>query len=156
MRVLAIDQSSKETGYAIFEDGQLDSYEKLSFSNKDPIERIIRLESAILEIIDYNNIEKVVLEDIQHQNSTTTYKILAFVLGALEVALTKKKIPYEVVSPSTWKSFCGVRGKARTEQKKSAAKFVNRTFEIEPPQDIVDAICLGWAATGDERGLNFS
>ena len=41
------------------------------------------------------------MEDIQYQyGNVLTYKILAMLLGVLEMICTEEKIPYEVVSPN--------------------------------------------------------
>ena len=148
MKILALDQSSKTTGYAIFEDRELVNYGKITFSHSNPIERMNCLMQEIENIIKNNNIEKVFLEDIQMQgrvNNVVTFKILAFVLGMFEIYCFKNKIPYEVIPSSTWKSKCKIKGKARQEQKQDAQRFVKEVFDISPAQDTVDAICLGYS-----------
>lgn len=149
MKVLALDQSSKVTGYAIFNNGDLESYGKFDYKQTNPVQRIAALKKDVLAIIKENDIQEVILEDIQMQknvNNVATFKILAFVLGNLEVLLQEKDIKYQVVASSTWKSKCGIKGKARAEQKKDAQRFVLEVFEVKAIQDIVDAICIGYSA----------
>lgn len=158
-RILAIDQSSKVSGYSIFIDDELEDYGKMSYTDDNPIKRILKLRRAVDTLISENDIEKVILEDIQMQgntNNVVTYKILAFTLGALQLLCEELGIEYEVISSSTWKSRCGVKGKGRTEQKQAAQKFVLEEFNVKAIQDICDAICIGYAAIHTKpTGINF-
>lgn len=80
-------------------------------------------------------------------NNVQTFKVLAEVFGVIYELVTALEIPYTVVFSGTWKSTCGIKGKARDEQKKNAQKFVNDTFHIKATQDESDAICIGIHAT---------
>jgi Holliday junction resolvasome RuvABC endonuclease subunit len=144
-RILAIDQSSRTSGWAIFDDKILENYGKFHYDDLDPILRIIKLKSDIKNLVLQNNIDEIILEDIQQQASVTTYKILAYVLGNLETLFAENGWKYQLTSSSTWKSFCGVKGKGRAEQKKNAQLFVLDTFGVKTIQDTVDAICIGWS-----------
>ena len=63
----------------------------------------------------------------------------------LETFLTDQKIPYEIMSSSTWKSVLSIKGKDRAEQKRNAQKWLVDTYAMKPTQDECDAICIGAA-----------
>lgn len=148
MRILALDQSSKSTGWAVFENGKLID-KGLIKTNGSLIDRLIRQEKEIKEILHYFKIEKVFLEDIQLQksvgNNVVTFKALAFTLGSLEMMLTKEHYPYRVIPPATWRKICGIAGTKRAIQKENAKAFVLEKFNEECQEDICDAICLGYS-----------
>ena len=146
-RLLALDQSSHITGYAIFENGKLLHCNKF-IVNEDQIgKRLMSIKSQVQAIINEYDITEVVLEDIQMQgnvvNNVQTFKILAQVIGVIVELLTELRIPYTEVLASSWKSTLGIKGRGRTEQKQNAQKWVFEKYNIKPIQDICDAICIG-------------
>lgn len=154
-RLLALDQSSKVTGWAIFNNGVLEKHGKFSFTDLDMITRIIKLKNSVDKLIKDENITNVALEEIQMQkntNNVVTFKVLAQVQAAILILCNENAIPYEVVASSTWKSTCGVKGKARLEQKQNAQKFVLEEFGVKAIQDTVDAICIGYSVSESDRG----
>lgn len=65
------------------------------------------------------------MEDIQYQHgAVVTYKILAMLLGVIEVCCMKHGINYEVVSPNVWRKYAGTCGKTRTEEKQLSVATV--------------------------------
>lgn len=147
MILLALDQSSKVTGYAIFIDGALDHHGKINLTSESIGVRLVQFKKAIIDIIDSFKVDKIAFEDIQLQstvgNNVKTYKILAEVFGVIHELCEELNIPYEIVPSVTWKSALNIKGKTRPEQKANAADYVNITYNIKPTQDECDAICIG-------------
>lgn len=144
--LLALDQASLTSGFAVFKDDELFDYGKFTFSDNDIAERLVKIRNKVIELIDKYDINKVAFEDIQMQNSTNnvqTFKVLAEVYGVILELLQEKKIDYVIISSNTWKSTLGIRGRARAEQKRNAQQFVLNTYNIKAIQDICDAICIG-------------
>ncbi len=65
MRLLALDQSSHITGYAVFEDGKLIQSGVFSLKSADLGERLFAYRNKIIELVDIFNIDQVAFEDIQ-------------------------------------------------------------------------------------------
>lgn len=151
MNILALDQASNVTGWAIFNGDRLDSYGKIDLHTiPDIYLRIHELKLQVKTLIQENNIDKIILEDIymdgQKINNVQTFKILAEVFGVLyELCLDLNK-PVDAILAGTWKSALGIKGKTRPEQKRAAQVWVNETYGIKPIQDICDAICIGKCA----------
>lgn len=149
--LLALDQSTAVTGWALFIDEKLERYGVFSPSG-DYLERIAKLCNWVLTIIKHYNKElKIAIEDIQLQEiggikssqNVATFKKLAHAQGALLEIFHELEIPYEIVCPSSWKSSCNIKGTKRAEQKKNAQKFILDKYNINVTEDEADAICLG-------------
>lgn len=148
MKILALDQASRVSGWAIFANNDLLTYGKIDLSKQDDIgERLHLLRQKVKQLIKEYKIEKVILEDIymdQHLiNNVQTFKILAEVFGVLFELCISIDIPVEAVLSGTWKSTLRIKGKNRPEQKHSAQEWVLNNYNIKTNQDTVDAICIG-------------
>lgn len=145
--LLALDQSSHTSGYAIFSEGKLISYGKFTFDDNDIGDRLYKIREKVKSLIEEYNINFVVFEDIQLQsnvaNNVKTFKVLAEVFGVIYELLTELDIPKETVLAGTWKRFLSIKGRARAEQKKEAQNFVLTNYGIKATQDESDAICIG-------------
>lgn len=144
-RILALDQASHITGYALFEDKQLvkwGTYEALSTSEDARVHEINEwLQSKI-----YNwEIDVVGLEGIQYQESfgVTTFQTLARLQGVLINTCYEKGLQYEVCPTNTWRHHCGVKGRSRTDRKKSMQLLIKDWYDISVSDDVADAIGIG-------------
>ena len=146
MKILALDQASRTSGYAIFENNELIDSGTFTLTQEDVGERLVELREKIIRFIENNQIELVLFEDIQLQAGNagvTTYKVLAEVFGVIQELLTEKGIEYQIVHSQTWKSVLNIKGRNRPEQKKNAQMYVLNTFNKKVSQDTADAICIG-------------
>ena len=145
--IIAVDQASNVSGYAIYEDGNLVKHGKVKFEGS-PTERInqvkVWLRGMVTELKQESDKVEVVLEDIQMQKDVVTFKTLAWVQGVLLDMLHEEGIKTQLAFSTEWKSTCGVKGRGRTEQKQNAQKYVQSQFGIKATQDECDAICLGY------------
>ena len=148
-KLLALDQSSRITGWAVFDNGKLVNYGKFNAEvvGANIGDRLEFIRNKIRKLIEDNQIEEVIMEDIQMQgnvvNNVQTFKILAEVFGVISELLIEMKIPQSAVLASSWKSALGIKGRARAEQKQNAQKWVVDTYSVKPTQDECDAICIG-------------
>lgn len=143
MRLLALDQSTRITGWAVYENNKLIQYGKIIEDSDSLAERLVGVRNKIIKLLIDYNIDEVAIEDIQEQNNIQTFKALAEVYGVLEELFKEKHIPYRTVYASSWKSTCGVKGRARADQKRNAQLYVANTYGIKATQDECDAICIG-------------
>ena len=144
--ILALDQSSRITGYAIFIDNQLVASGTFTVTDDHIPDRLVKIRKKVIELIDKYNINKVLLEDIQMQtqvNNVSTHKILAEVLGVLEELCAERKIPHELIHSSSWKSGLNIKGRDRATQKRNAQAYVEDVYKLKVSQDESDAICIG-------------
>lgn len=143
-RVIAFDQATENFGLSIFDDNQLVFYSLYTFSG-DVVSRLTKIKKFITEIVlplwepDY-----VVMEDIQYQyGAVLTYKILAMLLGVIEVACNEANVKYEVVSPNVWRKYAGTAGKSRREEKMLSVAVVREKYGVKVTDDVAEAILIG-------------
>lgn len=126
--LLALDQASQTTGFAIFKNKKLIKADCFTVSGDLP-KRLFKIRQKVSDLIKEYEIDEIVIEDIQLQDSSDgeginqnviTYRTLAEVRGVLEELFTELKIPYQIISSNSWKSYCKIKGKYRSEQKKNA------------------------------------
>lgn len=147
MTILALDQASRTSGYAVFCDDQLIDSGKFTFEDANIAKRLMKIRNKVEELINEFCIEKIILEDIQYQgnvvNNLETFKILAEVIGVLTELAAEKNLPYKLVYSTVWKSTLQIKGRTRPEQKKNAQQYVLNTYGKKVTQDESDAICIG-------------
>lgn len=147
-RILGIDGATKITGYAIVENKKLLTSGIKEEKNECPIHRIAKMKQWLRSMIEVYEIDYVVIEDVYVSVNKQTAILLAKLLGVLEnTAYEQLGNKPLVVSASSWKSYCGVKGKNRFAQKEAAQNFVKKNFGLVASQDRVDAICIAWYGT---------
>lgn len=152
-RVLAIDDATTTSGWAVFDDNVLIKYGKITMTQASAVERISITKQWLASMIvnwspDLVGIEDIQLQQFGEKNSNnvegvTTYKVLAHLQGVLENYLFENNMNYEIVHTATWRAHCDIKGKSRTDKKKSAQLKVKDWYDIQVTQDEADAICIG-------------
>ena len=143
MRLLALDQSSRITGWAIFVNDKLEKYGKFELTHSDFGVRLTQVRSKIRELIEQYQIDEVVFEDVQLQENVQTFKQLAEVYGVIYELVTELNLKNDAILASSWKHTLGIKGKNRPEQKRNAQQYIVNNYNIKPTQDECDAICIG-------------
>ena len=145
--LLALDQSSRTTGYAIFKDDKLYKYGHFTYEDSNFGLRLNKIRKKVLSLINEFDINEIAFEDIymdgQKINNVQTFKALAEVFGVLYELFTDLQIPNTAILAGTWKSTLNIKGIKRTEQKQNAQKYVLNEYNIKATQDECDAICIG-------------
>lgn len=145
--LLALDQSSRITGWSVFENAKLFDYGKFEFTDNDMSQRLLNIKTKVKELIQQYDINEVIFEDIQMQdnvaNNVQTFKVLAQVQGMLLTLFAEMGIPYSIVLASQWKSTLGIKGRTRAEQKRNAQQYIIYKYGVKPTQDEADSICIG-------------
>lgn len=97
MRILALDQSTKITGWAVFDDNELFDCGKFEITDDEIGKRLMYFKFEILKLIFEFAPDKILFEDIQLQtsvgNNVQTFKKLAMVYGVLQALLEEEEIP---------------------------------------------------------------
>lgn len=161
MRLLALDASTKSTGWAIFDDNKLVKYGCLTNSSNNTIERILYMTAEVNKLISENGITKIIMEEVlpknedyddgaKHHSNPKVFKPLMWLQGAIAICahIHHKEIEIEYILPNSWRSKIGIktgRGITREALKKADQKFAKDTFGIDVNDDIADACGLGWS-----------
>lgn len=155
-RLLALDQSLRITGYAIFDDNNLIYSGTYSIPSSIPIERRLgKIMQNLNNIAEEYNITEVVLEDIQYQNNKETFKKLAYVQSIIILWCYYHDCTYTIIPAARWRSLLENKyhikfGKVRAEQKQNAMNFVKSIYpDFIFTEDMADAVCIGLAKQYD-------
>lgn len=160
-KILSLDQSTRITGWSVFDGEELVAYGKWDLDSSIPIaKRLMTIRNKVAELVHKYEIETLVLEDIQLQNNVVnnvqTFKALAEVFGVITEYCEEINLPWSAVLASSWKHTLGIRGANRTAQKKNAQEYIIKTFNIKPTQDECDSICIGLHYVKNEKGFDWS
>lgn len=160
-KLLALDQSTKTTGYAVYHDDRLYTFGHFTCNQKDLGERLMNIRYKVIELIDQYDINEVIMEDIHLEedvnNNVQTFKKLAEVFGVIYEMLTEKDLCNDAVQASVWKSGVGITSRRRESQKRDAQKLVADKFKVNPTEDEADAVCIGlyWTSQKNTCQNNF-
>lgn len=149
-RVLGLDQATYVNGWSIFDGKELVKYGLFEANADEAIERAEDVKNWLINMINNWKPDLVALEGIQFQNNlgsqsigVTTFEALARFQGILMMTCRELKVPFEICHTQTWRSFCGVKGKARADKKKSAQLIVKSLYDVSVTNDAADAILIG-------------
>lgn len=144
-RILAIDQATHTSGYAVFSNKNLIDYGSFIATGNDDIERSISVKQWMISLIDQYQIDFVGIEGIQYQKEAgvTTFETLARLQGILAAACVEDKKQYKIIATNTWRNYCGVQGRTRVDKKRSMQLLVKQWFGISASDDECDAIGIG-------------
>ena len=161
--LLALDQASQVSGFSIYdkETKELIHYGSFEFTSQDFDTRLYHINRKVKEIIEEYHVDEVYLEDIQLQGedgipNVVVFKRLAEVIGVICCLCVELNLPHTIVSPSTWRHSCGIRGKARADKKKNAQIYVQEKYGLIVSDDVADAICLGEHAIKQQNPNDWS
>lgn len=148
-RSIGLDQATHITGYSIFDNGKLVYANTFEAAADDEIERDIEIKNWLIQLIQNWKPDIIGIEGIQLQqfnNKTvgvTTYQTLARLQGILMATCCEQKMEYVIVPPATWRSHCEVKGRTRSDRKRSMQNKVKEWFDITVSDDMADAIGIG-------------
>lgn len=153
MRLLALDQASRVTGVAIFDDDKLVKYGTFEIkSNQELGKRLAQFLENLDKLYAAYHFDAVAYEDIQLQmGNVETYKKLSYIQAMILFWCEKHEKNLYCLSPSHWRKILKDKygmswGRKRAEQKQTAIDFIQEYYEKEVDSDTADAICIGCAA----------
>lgn len=157
MRILAFDQASAITGWALFVDGELEQYGKIKVTSiRDVVERHKQMDIQTVDLLKAMKPDFVMIEDMYLGKNVASLKTVSQSRGLIMGYCHYYDIDIELLMPSAWRRALSLtQGKdvKRAELKKQAQAYVQNRFGIKATQDEADAICIGCAAVlKHERG----
>jgi len=168
MKLLALDLSTKSSGYAVFENGELIDYGCFTSASTDLIKRIKVMTDGIKNVIDKHiDITKIIVEEVRPEGTgygvgnLKTHRALMWCQAAIAFMLhdNYKNLEMEYIYPSSWRASIGIktgRGIKRTTLKEKDIEFVKEKWNIDVNDDEADAICIGYASSNEiETEINW-
>lgn len=157
MNTLALDLSTKSSGYAIYKEQELDKYGCITAGSANLYRRIDKMIEELDKILNDNQIDRVIIEEVLPEdvkNNQDVFKALMYLQGFVMHLLDKHKIDkskIQFIVASAWRKKCGIRtgaGIVRESLKPKDIAFVQSQFGITANDDVADAICIGFAGVG--------
>lgn len=149
-RTLGLDQATRTTGFSIFDDNKLIKYGTFTTSLEDTIARAHAVKVWLVNIINNWQPDLIVLEGIQLQEESsgramgvTVFQQLAWLQGILMECALEAEVKYEVCHTGVWREHCKVKGKTRTDKKRSMQMLAKQWYDISLSDDAADAIGIG-------------
>ena len=151
VRVLALDQATHISGWAIFDNEELVKFGKFQTSLADEMGRCSEVKSWLISMINNWQPDFVGLEGIQFQTTSegkhtmgvTVFETLAHLQGILMQTCYELGVKFEVCSTNTWRAHCGVKGRTRTDKKRSMQLLIKQWYDLSVSDDESDAIGIG-------------
>lgn len=150
-RILALDQASHITGYAVFDNGELVKYGTYEAPNGEEVERLAAVRDWVVSMISNLKPDYIGIEGIQFQEHSSTsgkmgvtvFQTLAHLQGTLMLACYDAGIPFVLCPTNTWRNKCGVKGRSRADRKRSMQLLVKQWYDVSVGEDEADAIGIG-------------
>lgn len=145
-KVLALDLSSKRTGWATRANGELE-YGAIASSSTKVEKRICVMRDEVIELIKKYNITHIIAEEVRPDGMNShTGKILNWLQGVIAIAAyeTNNKIEIEFIGATSWRSKLKLQKNAvkREQQKLMDIQYVKDKYNIVTQDDEADAICI--------------
>ena len=150
MKVLALDQSTRVTGWSLFDDGKYVTSGIIDLSKiKDTTERTKQMGILICKKIEECSPDQIVIEEVQCQSNVDTVKKLARLQGIAIGFAAANNIPLHILEPTKWRAALGYKQGPRVERKalkQQSLDYVENKFGFVFSEDRSEAICINEAA----------
>ena len=146
MKILAFDQSSKLSGWSLFEDNKYSCSGVIDKSKiKDSDRRIGEMGLKICEKIQELKPDCVIIENVQQQAGIATVILLSRLQGFILGWCYAHNIRIEIIGPSQWRSTLSFRqgaGVKRKELKAQSIEYVKSNYGLDVSEDEAESICI--------------
>lgn len=147
--LIALDESTTCTGYAVFDDSELIEHGTFSFKSKDVLERVSLIMEEIENLIDTYKPDNMIIEDVQITMNAATAKSLLGLQFMIEVYAHRNNISCETYRTTKWRKILGLsnsRALDRKAKKQETIDYVKDKYGIDVlKDDESDAIAIGTA-----------
>lgn len=157
-RILAFDQATKISGYAVMENGKLKEYGNVDLTKSKCCaeDRIKRMAYELWAIIDRVRPTIVVLEDVEVVANMRAVIMLARLLGSMQGYCVANGIEYKTYMPSTWRKILGYTqgaGVKREELKQKSVEYAKSVTGENVQEDTAEAVAIAHAAYKDLKEI---
>lgn len=147
--LIALDESTTCTGYAVFNNGELIEHGAFSFKSKDVLERVSFIMEEIEKLISRYEPNNMIIEDVQITMNAATAKSLLGLQFMIEIYAHRNNIQCETIRTTKWRKILGLsnsRTLDRKAKKQETIDYVKNKYGIEVVKDDEsDAIAIGTA-----------
>lgn len=149
MKILAFDQATHVTGFAVLDGGKLAKHGVLTAKASLPImERIYQMSDMVAELIEAEQPDVVCFEGVEGVKNERTMMLLANLQGMCLSRARQCGHVASTIDVATWRhrlDFVMGRGIKRDDLKAQAVAFVAREYDLACGDDEAEAICIAVA-----------
>ena len=146
MKILAFDQSSKLSGWSLFENNKYSCSGVIDKSKiKDSDRRIGEMGLEICKKIQELKPDCVIIENVQQQAGVATVILLSRLQGFILGWCYAHNVRIEIIGPSQWRSTLSFRqgaGVKRKELKAQSIEYVKSNYGLDVSEDEAESICI--------------
>ena len=150
MKVLAFDQATKVTGYAVMNGGKLSRHGTISVRpSLDILSRMYMMTRMICDVINEERPDAVYFEGVESVRNERTMIYLANLQGMCLHSTHEDGYEVGTFDPTVWRHELGFavgRGVKRADNKAEAVRYVRDTYGVECGDDEAEAICIATVA----------
>ena len=147
--LIALDESTTCTGYAVFNDSELIKHGLFALKSKNVLERVSYIMEEIEKLIKTYKPDNMVIEDVQITMNAATAKSLLGLQFMIEVYAHRNNISCETYRTTKWRKILGLsnsRSLDRKAKKQETIDYVKDKYGIDIlKDDESDAIAIGTA-----------
>ena len=149
-RILALDQATYKTGWSIYDGKSLTKFGVFETTLQDEIARDNAVKNWLISMINNWKPDWIGIEGLQLQEKSeerkmgvTVFETLARLQGILMETCYEYKIPFKICPTNTWRKHCNIKGKTRTDKKRSMQILAKQWYDVTISNDEADAIGIG-------------
>ena len=150
-KVLSMDQSTRVSGYCLFEDGEYvcSGVVDMSKSELETPERSFEMAKALWKIIKKYQPDYLILEETSQQSNAKVLIILSRLQGMIIGYAEAHGVHVHIILPTQWRKMLGYSQGSkvkRAELKKQSADYVKEKYGFDLSEDENEAIAINDAA----------
>lgn len=150
MKIIAFDQATKVTGYAVITDGQLSRHGTINVkASLDILSRMFMMTRMIRDLIYEERPDAVFFEGVEAVRNERTMICLANLQGMCLYGVHEAGYVASTLDVTAWRHSLGFavgRGVKRADNKAEAVRYVRDTYGVECGDDEAEAICIATVA----------
>jgi Holliday junction resolvasome RuvABC endonuclease subunit len=141
VKILALDISTKSSGYCVIENGKVKDYGTITSDEKDFLDRGQYMAEFIRLLCEkYGTFDYAYIEELKVISNQRTLEMLGIVQGMIIRELKNSDV--SLVPPTVWRKPYGLNGKRAEAKKKAIAICEDKGFTVHN-DDEAEAILLG-------------
>ena len=162
MKVLAFDQSTRVTGWSVFDDGQYVTSGVIDLhKNTDTEERSKQMAVEICKVIKKNKPDTTIIEEVQQQSNVATVIKLARIQGVAIGFCAAHNIELHILTPTRWRSALNYKQGPKVKRedlKQQSLDFVKTELKLDIESEDENEACaineaahriFGWSSEDD-------
>lgn len=151
MKVISFDQSTRVSGWSLFENNKYvcSGVIDLSKSKLDTDKRSFEMAKRLWGLLKEHKPDCLILENVQQQSGVSTVIILARLQGMIIGYAEAHNIKVHILLPSQWRAELNYKQGPkvkRAELKQQSIDYVKEKYSFDLSEDESESICINEAA----------